>query len=65
MPPPFRYLLPTSLLPVLSAAKVNGDERAHQRLDVVAAEQWKREKKGGGGGEGKTDMCSGGYSGEG
>ncbi|KAI3366430.1 hypothetical protein L3Q82_000572 [Scortum barcoo] len=37
-----QYLFPMSLLPVLSAAKVNGDERAHQRLDVVAAEHHRK-----------------------
>lgn len=39
VPPPFRYLFPMPPLLLLSAAKVNGDEQAHQRLDVVAAEQ--------------------------
>ncbi|CAB1412318.1 unnamed protein product [Pleuronectes platessa] len=34
-----RICSPRLFLPLLSAAKVNGDKQVHQRLDVVAAEQ--------------------------
>lgn len=39
LPLPSGVYSPCLFFPLLSAAKVNGDERAHQRLDVVAGEQ--------------------------